>query len=306
MRDLVIPAKLASTVVAWEPESGPAWLERLPSLVAEVAERWDLEVGPPLDPGGNISWVAPVTRRRDGVDAVLKLQHPHPESAPEASGLQAWAGRGAVALLDHDPERWALLIERCHPGRGLDEEGGTVAAAAAGAAIGARLHTVAPPPEIPTLQDVLAPWADELERQLAGRVPAHPVLASRALETMRTRPAATTSPVLLHGDLNPSNVLAAEREPWLAIDPKPMVGDAAYDGPRLVTQPDPFRSEDPSAAVAARLDVMVEVMGVDRDALLEWCLVGAVEMGTSAWWRGERAKGERLDAHVALLAPLLP
>ena len=306
MRDVVIPAKLASTVVAWEPESGPAWLGRLPALVGEVAERWDLDVGMPLEPGGNISWVAPVVRRSDGVEAVLKLQHPHPESAPEARGLAAWRGQGAVELLDHDAERWALLLERCRPGHGLDVEGGTLAAASAGAAVGARLHAVAPPPDLPPLAAVLDSWADQTEQQLAERPSAHPALAARAVDTMRTRPRAAREQVLLHGDLNPSNVLAAQREPWLAIEPKPTVGDPAYDGPRLVMQPDPLRRDDPATTITARVDVMVDVMGVDRDALLEWCLVGAVEMGASARWRGERSQAERLDAHVALLAPLLP
>ena len=306
MRDLVIPAKLASTVVAWEPESGPAWLDRLPALVAEVAERWDLDVGEPLEPGGNISWVAPVRRRADGVDAVLKLQHPHPESAPEAEGLRAGGGRGAVQLLDHDPERWALLVERCRPGHAVHDEPGASTAASIGAAIGARLHAAPPPRGLPTLAEVLEPWARQTEQQLASRPPAHPALAARALDTMRTRSASTTQAVLLHGDLNPTNVLAAEREPWLAIDPKPMLGDAAYDGPRLVTQPDPLRTSDPSATIRERVVVVSEVMGVDRDALVEWCLVGAIEMGASAWSRDERAKGEQLDAHVALLAPLLP
>ena len=85
-----------------------------------------------------------------------------------------------------------------------------------------------------------------------------------------------------------------------------MVGDPAYDGPRLVTQPDPLATADPGRTLDERLRTVSEVMGVDRDALLEWCLVGAVEMGASAWWRGERANGERCDAHMALLAPRLP
>ena len=76
MSGLVIPARLASTVVSWEGERGRAWLEALPSLVAEVAARWDLAVGAPFEPGGNISWVAPVRvrsqrgRRRGGPQAI--------------------------------------------------------------------------------------------------------------------------------------------------------------------------------------------------------------------------------------------
>jgi streptomycin 6-kinase len=95
----VIPAKLAETSVRWEGDAARAWLARLPSLVTEVAERWDLDVARPLEPGGNISWVARVRRRSDGLRAILKVQLPHPESAPEAVGLRAWGGEGAVAIV---------------------------------------------------------------------------------------------------------------------------------------------------------------------------------------------------------------
>jgi streptomycin 6-kinase len=304
--DLVIPQKLASTSVAWEGDTARAWLARLPALVAEVAERWDLDVGEPLEPGGNISWVAPARRRRGGLDAILKVQLPHPESAPEADGLRAWAGGGAVHLYEHDPERCALLIEACRPGRSVGDLTGPLDAVRAGAAIGARLHAVAAPARLPTLAGVLGAWADQTEAQLERWPAKDPGLARRALATMRERPAEAVQQVLLHGDLNPTNVLAAEREPWLAIDPKPMVGDPAYDGPRLITQPDPCLTEDPAATVAERVAIVVDVMGVDRGALLEWCLVGAVEMAASARSHGDEAASTDLDAHVALLAPLLP
>jgi streptomycin 6-kinase len=303
--DLHIPAKLAATAVAWEGNLAREWLARLPGLVTEVAEQWDLEVGSPLEPGGNISWVAPVRRRTDGLDAVLKLQLPHPESAPEAAGLRAWAGDGAVLVFDHDPDRWALLIERCRPGHGLGSIGGSPDAVHTGAAIGARLHAVAPPPGLPTLAVVLSSWADSVEALLERQPPVDPGLARRALATMRDRPAAATRQTLLHGDLNPTNVLAAEREPWLAIDPKPMVGDPAYDGPRLVTQPDPCLTADPAATLAERLAIVVDVMGVDRDALLEWCLVGSVEAGAFDRAQGNDELADRCDGHTALLAPHL-
>jgi streptomycin 6-kinase len=303
--DLAIPAKLAATAVAWEGEVARAWLDRLPALVAEVSDRWELEVGPPLEPGGNISWVAPARRRADAVDAILKIQLPHPESAPEAVGLAAWKGDGAVRLLDHDAERCALLIERCRPGHGLDTTGGPPEAVRIGAALGARLHAVPAPDGLPTLGAVLALWADELEANLARMPATDPGLARRVLATMRERPA-TAVPALLHGDLNPTNILAAEREPWLAIDAKPMVGDAAYDGPRLVTQPDPLATADPEATLRERLAIVTDVMGVDRDALVDWCLVGAVEMGSWARGRGDDAVADSCTAHAELLAPLVP
>jgi streptomycin 6-kinase len=123
---------------------------------------------------------------------------------------------------------------------------------------------------------------------------------------MRTRPAACREPVLLHGDLNPTNLLAADRAPWLAIDPKPMVGDPAYDGARLVLQPDPCATDDPARTARDRLEIVASTMGLDPDALLEWCLVDAVEIGASARARGDRTTAEVCEAQAALLAPLLP
>lgn len=296
----MIPARLAATAVAWEGERGRTWLARLPALVAELADAWDLDVGAPFEPGGQISWVAPVVRRRDGQEAVLKVQLPHPESDPEAAGLAAWAGDGAVHLLAHDPDRRALLLERCRPGTALVDEGGSDAAAFAGARLGARLHRAAVPPDLPTLGDVLDRWADELAARLTTPF-ADVGLGRLAVETMRLRPRACRRPVLLHGDLNPTNVLQAEREPWLAIDPKPMVGDPAYDGARLVTQPDPLASPDPAATVARRLALVAEAMEVDHEALAAWTLTGAVEVGASARAHGDRARAERSAQHVRLL-----
>jgi streptomycin 6-kinase len=284
--DLLIPRRLAETAVLWEGDRGRAWVADLPRLVAEVCEVWQLELEPPLEPGGQISWVAPARDLVDGLDAVLKLQCPHPESEPEAAGLLAWGGNGAVRLLDHDPVRHALLLERCWPGTGLQLLAGSDEAMRVGAAVGARLHETDAPMGLRTLAAVLDDWADELDVRLA-RPFAGAALDTLALDTMRHRPRACGPGVLLHGDLNPTNVLAAEREPWLAIDPKPMTGDPAYDGPRLVTQPDPLATADPAATLARRLDIVGDVMGVDRDALALWCLVGAVEMGASARSHGD-------------------
>jgi streptomycin 6-kinase len=303
--EVVIPAKLAATVVEWEGGSGRDWLAQLPGLVSAVSEAWDLELGAPFEPGGNISWVAPAGRR-DGTEAVLKLQHPHPESEPEATALTAWHGAGAVRLLAHDRNRRALLVERCRPGSPLGDEADPLAAARVGAALGARLHAVPAPGGLPSLAAVQRAWADELEGRLTRHPVADPGLARHALVTMRERPDACDHPVLLHGDLNPTNVLAAEREPWLAIDPKPMLGDPAYDGSRLVAQPDPLDLSDPASAVAGRLDLVADGLGVDRALLAAWCLVAAVEMGMSAIAHGDREASERCRRHAALVAPHLP
>jgi streptomycin 6-kinase len=303
--DLAIPAKLAATAVAWEGDAGREWLARLPQLVDELIERWELEVGAPLEPGGNISWVAPV-RRGDGSEVLLKIQLPNIESEPEARALRAWGGDGAIRVYDDDRERHALLIEWCRPGRGLSEATGTLDVATVGSAIGARLHRVTPPDGLRRLEEMLDPWADDVEEGLEPRPGRDPGLVRRALHTMRTRPRACPDPVFLHGDLNPTNVVSAEREPWLAIDPKPVVGDPAYDGPRLITQPDPLKTSDPADTLRRRTQIVADAYAVDVDVLREWCLVDAVEIGEYARRRGDEGVARSCDGHMALLAPDLP
>ena len=305
MTELTIPPRLAATVVRWEGDRGRAWLADLPGLVAALEAAWNLEIGAPFEPGGQVSWAAPARRRADGLEVVLKVRLPHPDTDGEALGLQTWAGDGAVEVFAHDPARRAVLIERCRPGTGLVELGGTDAAVVAGGRLGARLHAATAPPELPTLASVLDRWADELAGRLQ-RTFVDPGLDRLAVETMRVRPRACTAPVLLHGDLNPTNVLAARRAPWLAIDPQPMTGEAAYDGARLVTQPDPLLGAEPAATLARRLRLVRDAMEIDGDGLALWCLVGAVEMGAAARDQGEAAAAKGFAALARLVARHLP
>ena len=85
-------------------------------------------------------------------------------------------------------------------------------------------------------------------------------------------------PALLHGDLHHENILSVERQPWLAVDPKGMVAELAYEtdallcnlSPGLLAQPQPAR------AIARRTGVLVEELGFDRSRLLGWGLAQAV------------------------------
>src|SRR5436309_14633422 len=119
---LRVPDRLARTVVAAFGDVGRDWLAQLPSLVADAASAWQLRVGAPFEPGGNVGWVAPV-RRADGSDAVLKVEcpgHPNmprPYGTRAAKGLQHWAGRGATRRLDSDEASQVVLRERCVRGR---------------------------------------------------------------------------------------------------------------------------------------------------------------------------------------------
>src|SRR5689334_14440856 len=140
---LRVPDRLATTVVSAFGDVGRDWLVRLPSLVADAASAWQLQVGAPFEPGGNVGWVAPV-RRADGSDAVLKVECPGHPNPWAAKGLHHWDGRGAARLLDVDEGAQTLLLERCVPGTNGDE----LDVATAGevvASVLAELHAVDPP-----------------------------------------------------------------------------------------------------------------------------------------------------------------
>ncbi len=110
----------------------------------------------------------------------------------------------------------------------------------------------------------------------------------------------------MHGDHNPGNVLAAEREPWLVIDPKPMTGDPAYDlCPLLMQVDDPFALPDPVSAVVDRTALVADRTGLDAERIHAWSVARLVE---SALWyvsRGELTEAQDNAARAARIADLL-
>jgi streptomycin 6-kinase len=243
---------------------GRAWLDGLPGLVAECSERWSLSLGEPYE-YAFASLAMPVTRP-DGSPAVLKIQFPDREGKHEADALARWAGEGAVLLLDRDRERRALLIERCLPGTSLatlDPD----AALDVAAGLLPRLWIPAAEPFQP-LADEAAGWAADLPDawERFGR-PFERRLLDAAVEALVQLSATQGPQVLLHQDLHAGNVLAAEREPWLVIDPKPLVGEREFGVAALVRGDELGRGP---AFVRRRLDRLAGGLGLDRDRVKGW------------------------------------
>jgi streptomycin 6-kinase len=242
----------------------PHWRAALPDVVAQMAAQWELELGEPYVPGGQGAYVTRA-RHRTGEQLVLKVAWRHPEAEHEAEGLRHWDGAGAVRCLATRTlaESTVLLLERCIPGIALAvavpeaEQDDVIAPTLR------RLWDQALPASHPfvPLKAMCDPWADSLER----RFQADPRgldrgLANAAIALLRELPQTTPAgrEVLLCTDLHAGNVLAAEREPWLAIDPKPFVGDPAYDAVQHMLNCDQRLAEDPlglSRRMATLLDV---------------------------------------------------
>ncbi len=258
--------------LAWLTESpeGQAWLDELPSVLEACAEQWSLRLGEPY-PYAFASLALPATMP-DGEPAVLKIQFPDRESEHEAAALAAWDGHGAVRLLSHDADRHALLLERCEPGTPLSL---LEADAALDVAVGLlpRLWKPARPPFRPLAVEA-AWWTGYLpERWERGGRPFERVLLDAALEALRALPPTQGEQVLLSQDFHAENVLRARREPWLAIDPKPLVSEREFGIAALVRGDELGRGAE---AVRHRLDRLTAELGLDRERARGWALAQAV------------------------------
>jgi len=263
---------------------GRDWLAALPELRAECERAWGVSSADAPFGYAYASLAYPVVA--DGTPAVLKLQFPDRESEHEADALEAWDGNGAVRLLARDDERRALLLERLLPGTSLTGHDDALDVILG---LLSRLWIPAPDP-VHTLAEEAAWWASTLEedREAGGRPREHALLDA-ALEYLEGLPTTQGEQVLLHQDLHPDNVLAAAREPWLVIDPKPLRGEREFSAAPIVRAHE--LGHDPRS-VLARLDRVCSELGLDRERARGWTIAQTLAWGTGddAPWHAEVAR----------------
>ena len=290
--------------VALHGEAGRLWLDGLAALVEHCAGRWELKVGPPFTPL-SYNYAAPAEGPR-GEHFVLKLGVPARGLLYEIDALRGFDGCGAVRLFDSDAARGALLLERLEPGTPLsalceeDDEAATAAAAAVMRRLGrAGRHR---PHRSPTAAD----WGQGFERCRArfggGSGPLPRKLFEEAESLYAELLFTSAPPVLLHGDLHHGNILAAGREPWLAIDPQGVAAEPAYEVGALLRNPMPqlLRWPRPVRVTERRIARLSDELGLARARVRGWGLAQAV---LSAWW-GIEDEGE-LGEHGYAAAEIL-
>jgi streptomycin 6-kinase len=245
-----------------EPPTYVEWLTGLPALLSQAAASWGLTLGEAYPPGA----CGHVVRAElpDGTPAALKIVWPHREAAQEADALERWNGDGAVRLLERDDARNALLLERCEPGTFLS----TIDADAALDVLVGLL------PRLWKSGDGFATYDDELPHahdDIANVEDAR--LKDAALAYLRDLVPTQGALVLVHQDLHGDNVLAAEREPWLVIDPKPIAAEREYAVAPIVRSPELGHSK---RQVLYRLDRLCAELDLDRDRALGWTVAQTV------------------------------
>jgi streptomycin 6-kinase len=287
---------------------GRAWLKGLPSLVDELRQRWSVRLGAPF-PGGSCSWVAPAVLP-DGDRVVLKVSWPHREAAGEAEALQLWNGHGAVRVHHRDQQNYALLLERCEPGDQLSaaDHLRVEEQLLLGAGVLCQLWAAPPPRQtgLEHLKHVTAEWADLVQARMDRLRPGFdPGLVAHGTRLLQQLPVTAGREVVLHGDFNPGNVLTARRQPWLAIDAKPMTGDPGYDPWPLLEQiDDPFAYPDARRVLADRFALLANALDQDTQRLQGWAVARNVETALWAFGEGDPNGASQIMNQVRVLADL--
>ena len=307
-----IPEAFVRGTVDREGERGRRWADTLPELVTRLVEQWGCVADGPVV-HGEVGVVVPVLHDRG--PAVVKVSFPHPGNVWEPDAFEAWRGRGAVRLYAREDECFAMLLERAG-GRTLAElRRGDEVVTIAGQ-LNRRLAVPAPP-GLPRLREQMAQWERSLQRdaaEFADALPRHVV--EEAAATVREL-GSDQPELVIHGDLHARNILGAQREPWLVVDPKGLVGDPAYDGGTFLKAHvfALLEEDDLERAVTRCVGMFAAAAGLERERVRRWTQFRAVE---SAFWRrrhrfrraGGGATPDRLTAladHLAeMLAPRRP
>jgi streptomycin 6-kinase len=250
----------------WLEESpeGRSWLSDLPRRVQICSDRWNLRLEAPF-PGSHVSLTLPATRP-DKTPAVLKLQFPHSESEHEAEALRRWNGRGAVQLFEWEPKYHALLMEKCDPGDPLSEVAPDQALDALVELL-PRLWVEADAPFF-SLCEESAKWAQHLPiLWQRARRPFEGELLDAALEALHTLKDSQGQQVLLNQDLHGGNVLRARRQPWLVIDPKPLVGEREFSIAPIIRSRELGHSQE---ATINRLNKLTGSLRLNRERARLW------------------------------------
>lgn len=287
--DFTVPHRLAESCRKI-PERG-AWLAQLLDVIHDLEERWALTLGSPFD-GQDVScaWVAPATFP-DGRAAVLKLSMPHMEGEDEIAGLRFWSGDPTVRLFKADDSLGAMLLERCEPGtplRSLPEsrQDGIIAQLLSRLwRLPASGHRFRP------LSALTAYWSEETLAS-ADRW-TDPGLVREGLELFKELPRKPPEEVLLATDLHAGNVLLAQREPWLVIDPKPFVGDPAFDATQHLFNCKARLKSNPDETIRRFADLL----GVDEARVRLWMFARSAAEPRDDW------EDARLPELARTLAP---
>ena len=278
-----LPAKFLRNISELHGAAGEKWLANLPQTINEISRRQSLET---INVFTNLSFnfVASAENKR-GEKLVLKIGVPEEDSSMmfEARALRAFDGNGAVKLFDYDEELGAMLIEKADEGLTLDEICGEDYAKAVEIAVAVMSKL---PRQMSNKDEFinLESWVGDLHRAVkAGFAPER---ISKARRFFGELGEPFGNKILLHGDIHFGNILSAQREPFLLIDPKGVIGEIGYEIAVFLNDLAGWTSHRNAqkSILKAAVGSFSRAFAVGETDLRKWAYASAV---LSAWWTAE-------------------
>jgi streptomycin 6-kinase len=257
-----------------------AWLERLPDVLRDLEHRWSLTLEEPFGDEVSCSYVAAAVRA-DATRAVLKIAMPHMEGEDEIHGLRFWDGDPTVRLLMADDDLGAMLMERCEPGTVLR----TLPECEQDVVISGLLRRIWRAPSVQHPFRPLSALTEYWSHESLAHIHEWPDegLVREGLRLFKELPRTEPTELVLATDLHAGNVLRAERQPWLVIDPKPFVGDPAYDATQHLFNCSARLRSDTDGTIRSFADLL----GVDYERVWLWTFARAAAGPRDDWNNGD-------------------
>jgi streptomycin 6-kinase len=298
---VILPQSFVHTIQNTFGRRGRDWLKTLTDLIAEAARRWELT---DIQPVPDLSYNFVAFAGQGNEEVILKIGVPDRELVSEMATLRLFNGQGAAHMLQADLGQGMFVLERLKPGDRLvaleDDQQATQIAADV-------MLKLWQPALLEKSLIKLSDWFKGFHRLRSrfhgGTSPLDQKLVEEAEGAVKDFFAEDYEPMLIHGDLHHFNILLSARG-WLAIDPKGVIGPAAYEvGPLLINPRDKLLSDsNPEVRMKKRIDILSERLGFERQRIRLWGLAHAV---LSAWWNLEDNENWKNDmACAAIFASL--
>ncbi|HBS48388.1 TPA: streptomycin phosphotransferase [Candidatus Dependentiae bacterium] len=252
-------------------KQGEDWLYNLPNLVKQFAKIWGLSNLKVLP---NLTYNYALSCTQGNIPTVLKLGFYNPELQYEIQALKLFAGHGCVAIIEHDFEQGAILLQRAVPGTSLktlfpkqDREATLIASQIIKDLQNIKPHKL---DDLPGVED----WLATLDKN--WNIPKQYLEKARELKKFLL--ATTTHKALLHGDLHNDNILSCGDNQWISIDPKGGIGDPVYEVGAPVRNPVPktIKNDAVQKIIEGRIDLLAEFLEFDRQRIFDWAFVQVV------------------------------
>lgn len=260
---------------------GQDWLQSLPDITNYLCHKWQLSNPKPFHKRSH-DYILSAYRKHDNLKVMLKIGVPGSELLQEVISSRVYSGNGCMPLLDYDNEVNALLREQVEPGITLKSLFPHKEQYAIHHTVNIirQLHSnrVFNKSEIPTIND----WLNQINRNTL--LP--PIHLKKAIDLSKILLDSQDDAVLLHGDLHHGNILYCRKRGWIAIDPKGIIGEPAYEVGAFIRNPMPNLLRSPKAhkIIAHRIKLFSTQLALSERRIKDWSYVQAV---LAACWAEE-------------------